>query len=141
MSTNNYFTVLICGGRYYNNIDNVYNILDEVKNTIDTNNSILNSNQSLKIVNGGAKGADKLSTLWAKENNIHIDIFEADWTIHGKAAGPIRNRLMFETSKPDIIIAFNGGNGTKNMIQLALTHGYLKEDLIEDKECQILYRA
>ena len=139
--TDKFFTVLVCGGRKYNNQKNVFDILDDVKQTIENNNNILNDNMSLKIVNGGAKGADDISTKWAKQNNIYIDIFMADWKTHGVSAGPIRNRLMFETSKPNIIIAFNGGPGTKNMIELALRNQYIKEDLTEDKECQILYQA
>lgn len=141
MSSSNFFTILVCGGRYYNNKENVYNILNNAKDVVDTNNEIFKNNQKLKIVNGGANGADEISTRWAKENNIYLDIFEADWKTFGKAAGPIRNRLMFETTNPNIIIAFNGGNGTKNMIQLAKNHGYHIENLTEDKECQILYQA
>lgn len=47
-----------------------------------------------EIVSGGARGADALAERWAKENNIPIKIFKANWDTYGKSAGFIRNASM-----------------------------------------------
>ena len=39
------------------------------------------------------------------------------WEKHGKAAGPIRNQFMLEQEKPDLVIAFDGGRGTADMMR------------------------
>lgn len=69
-----------------------------------------------EVVSGTAKGADELGERWAKENNIPIKKFPAEWKKHGRAAGPIRNEQMAEYA--DYLIAFWDGTskGTKNMI-------------------------
>lgn len=138
--TQEYFKVLVCGGRYYSNSKNIFSILDDIKAVIEQNNNTFNTNTEIKIINGGARGADNISTDWAKQNNVSLDIYLADWDKYKKAAGHIRNKLMFTSSNPDIIIAFNGGRGTQNMIELAKSNDYILEDLTKDKECQILYR-
>lgn len=35
--------------------------------------------QDVKLVSGGAKGADALAERYASENNIEIEVFNADW--------------------------------------------------------------
>lgn len=47
-----------------------------------------------EIVSGGARGADSLAERYAKENNIPIKVFKADWDTYGKSAGFIRNADM-----------------------------------------------
>jgi len=47
-----------------------------------------------EILCGLAKGADTLGENWANENHIIIAYFPADWEMHGKSAGPIRNKEM-----------------------------------------------
>ena len=47
-----------------------------------------------EIVSGGARGADSLAERYAKENNIPIKVFKADWDKYGKSAGFIRNADM-----------------------------------------------
>ena len=49
--------------------------------------------------------------------------FPAEWKKHGKAAGPIRNRKMLQDGKPDLVLAFPGGRGTANMVELATDAG------------------
>jgi len=43
---------------------------------------------------------------------------------YNAAAGAIRNEKMAVEGKPDLIIAFPGGPGTKNMIDVARRKGY-----------------
>lgn len=74
-----------------------------------------------QIVNGGCPtGIDEIARRWAKQRGVPIRIFEADWTRHKKAAGPIRNRQM--AANADVLIAFmkkTGSPGTLNMIEEA----------------------
>lgn len=43
------------------------------------------------IVTGCARGADQAAREWAKENDIPLLVFTADWEKQGKAAGHIHN--------------------------------------------------
>jgi hypothetical protein len=76
-----------------------------------------------EIVSGGARGADLLGERFAKENGISIKRFPANWNLHGKSAGPIRNKQMAQYA--DGLICFWDGEsrGTKNMIDEATSRG------------------
>ncbi|HVM95122.1 MAG TPA: hypothetical protein VMT89_01980, partial [Candidatus Acidoferrales bacterium] len=45
--------------------------------------------------------------------------FMADWRRNGRAAGPIRNQQMLTEGKPDLVVAFPGGRGTRDMVNKA----------------------
>lgn len=66
-----------------------------------------------EVVSGGATGADQCGEDWARSIDIPVRRFKADWTKHGKAAGPIRNRQMAEYA--DAAVLFPGDDGTSNM--------------------------
>ena len=76
-------------------------------------------------------GLDSFVREWYNDYNKNnwsdsfpkINVYHADWTKYNKAAGPIRNKLMLEAGKPDLVIAFPGGNGTINMIKQAKEAG------------------
>ena len=46
------------------------------------------------IISGGCKGAYKIAENIAKELNIPIEIYNAEWDKYGNSAGPIRNKKM-----------------------------------------------
>jgi hypothetical protein len=73
----------------------------------------------LQIVSGGARGTDALGEKFAKVYDIDLKIFPAEWDLHGKSAGYIRNSTMAEYA--DVLIAFWDGRskGTKHMIDTA----------------------
>jgi len=99
--------VIIAGGR---DIDNYDALLK----------AITNSNFEItEVVSGGALGADALGERYAKENNIKLTVFPALWNIHGRAAGPIRNREMAEYGNALIALWDGSSRGTKNMIDEA----------------------
>lgn len=86
----------------------------------------LNANQDLtdiEIVSGNAHGPDQLGEQYAKENDIKLKVFPADWDTHGKSAGYIRNGEMAEYATH--LIAFWDGKsrGTKHMIETAQRKG------------------
>lgn len=72
--------------------------------------------KQITIISGNAQGADILGELFAKENKLNLEIYPANWSMHGKAAGYIRNTKMANIS--DCLIAFWDGKskGTKNTI-------------------------
>lgn len=103
--------IIIAGGRDFQDYIFLKNTLDELfKNIIDKKN--------IEIVSGHAKGVDSLGEKYAKENNINLKIFPADWNTYGKSAGYIRNVQMKDYA--DYLIAFwnSKSKGTKNMIDL-----------------------
>ena len=110
--------MLVCGGRNFNDTLLLYKRLDTLHkaNPIDV------------IIEGDARGADRMAGYWARKNRITNLKFPADWERYGKAAGFIRNRQMLEEAKPDLVVAFPGGNGTANMVKIAKDAGV---DVIE----------
>lgn len=68
-----------------------------------------------EVVSGTARGADTLGEMWADENNIPYTQFPADWNLHGKAAGPIRNAQMKEYADALIVFIWDGSRGSQNM--------------------------
>jgi len=111
--------VLVCGGRDYKDYDTVCDTLDALLNP---NNDPLPADPHT-IIHGQAHGADLLADTWAVNNYVMIEEYPADWATHGKAAGPIRNKQMLDIGKPDLVVAFPGGAGTKNMCTLARAAG------------------
>ncbi len=69
-----------------------------------------------EIVSGGAKGADHLGEVYAKEFGIPLKIFRADWDTLGKAAGPIRNGQMGDYADSVLALWDGSSRGTLHMI-------------------------
>ena len=86
-------------------------------------NKILGVDGDHTLVCGMAAGADSLGIRVARKHGWRIEKFPADWSTHGKAAGPIRNEEM--AHRGDILLAFWDGSsrGTKDMINKGLKHG------------------
>lgn len=101
--------VLICGSRDITDKDYVY---------MNLNKLYMNYNIDL-IITGGASGVDTLAVQWADEHDIPSKIFPANWSLHGKSAGSIRNQQMIDL-EPDLVVAFPGGKGTEDMVQRAM---------------------
>jgi hypothetical protein len=102
-------TILVCGGRNYWDHTTLFCYLDELHAVHPVS----------RVIEGGAEGADYLANLWALVNNIYCRTERANWKAYGLAAGPIRNKIM-ASLKPDLVIAFPGGRGTANMIDVAM---------------------
>ena len=115
------FKVLVCGGREYTNKEKVFSVLTALGGVPmgDVDNPSWLPRPDLVIMHGGARGADTLADGWAVTNWVPVEEYRADWDKYGKGAGFIRNKQMLEQGKPDLVIAFPGGRGTNNMIELA----------------------
>lgn len=69
-----------------------------------------------EVVSGGCPNSpDESGEIWAKNNNIALRIFYADWDTHGSAAGPMRNREMAEVADAGLVFWDGLSKGTKNM--------------------------
>jgi len=110
--------VIIAGCRNFTD----YELLKEYADKILQN---VVQRESIEIVSGGAKGADELGELYAKERGFVLTRFPAEWDKYGRAAGPKRNELMGDYA--DALIAFWDGKsrGTKHMIEYARKKGLL----------------
>jgi hypothetical protein len=97
--------VVVTGGRDYNNLVTVFKAIMALQKR----------GEITLLVNGGAKGADTVCRIVAEELRIPVWTEHADWTKHGKRAGPIRNQKMIDDFKPDILLYFPGGSGTADM--------------------------
>lgn len=74
------------------------------------------------VVHGDAKGLDRLVDRYARQMGFEVERYPARWSKHGKAAGPIRNRLMLSRQNVELVIAFPDPKtsvGTYDMIDIA----------------------
>lgn len=105
--------VLVCGGRDFTDTASAYRELDRLHREYAFD----------VVIEGDAKGADRIAGYWARKNRVDNLKFPADWTRYGKRAGYMRNRQMLDEGKPDLVVAFPGGRGTTMMMELAREAG------------------
>lgn len=108
------FRVIIAGSRDFND----YNLLCQwcdymLQNFLP---------QNVMIVSGTARGADKLGERYAKERGMQIDAHPANWELHGKSAGYIRNEEMAHYADACILFWDGKSRGTMHMRDLAVKH-------------------
>lgn len=119
--------VLVCGGRNFGAADRPQELPKSYREAAEAIaarqrafiNAVLDAlpdRDQLVIIHGAAPGADGCAAAWASANGVATRAFPADWKTHGMAAGPVRNRQMLDEGKPDLVIAFPGGAGTRNMV-------------------------
>lgn len=121
--------LLVCGGRNYTNPAMVYRTLDDLHRRRPVT----------EFIQGGANGADKLAKQWAMTKPeimrweckaawtdlSHADAIiktRHDGTQYDAMAGHRRNARMLEW-KPDLVVAFPGGDGTADMVKQARAAG------------------
>ncbi len=101
--------LIIAGGRDFNNYDLLEREAEEM----------ISGEQNVEIISGLARGADLMGCRFAEEKNIPLRGFAAEWGKFGRAAGPIRNKLMAKNATH--LLAFWDGKsrGTMHMIDYA----------------------
>ena len=109
--------ILVCGGRAFANKQLVFDTIKEYDPSV--------------VIQGGAIGADALARDWCKSTGTPCITMEAAWDYYRRAAGHIRNGWMLEFCKPEVVLAFPGGNGTKGMIEAARAKG-IPVDVVKD---------
>jgi SLOG family YspA-like protein len=71
------------------------------------------------LIEGGARGADRIAREEARALGIHVATVPALWDHHGRSAGHRRNEAMARL-QPDFLFAYPlGGPGTASMIRIA----------------------
>jgi hypothetical protein len=107
------FKVIVAGSRSFNDYEHL-------EKTLDT---LLQNKKFVEILSGGADGADKLGEQYAKTHGHILTVVPAQWSKHGKSAGPIRNKRM--ASMAEALVAFWDGEskGTKSMLEEARKAG------------------
>lgn len=97
----NELRILVTGDRYWNQ---PFIIKRELENVAYMR---MPPYDVIKVIQGGANGADALARKIAEEQGWQSITVEAEWDKYGLAAGPIRNQRMIDEYKPDICLAFH----------------------------------
>ena len=103
--------ILIAGGRGFSSALDMWEVLEDYEKSCTT------------VISGCARGADSIGEDWAKAFNIPVERYPALWDEHGRAAGHIRNQLMLDDGKPDLVVVFPGGKGSESMVKKARKAG------------------
>ena len=106
-------TIIVCGDRNWTNVESIRRVLSYFP--ADT-----------VVIEGGARGADRIAAGVARSLGMHVREFPANWTGQGRAAGPVRNKRML-AEQPAQVLAFHSdiekSKGTKHMVTIALEAG------------------
>lgn len=109
--------LLVCGDRDWSDYDLLSAVLDAYR--------MVNNLEA--VIEGEARGADRMAARWAREHRIPVMAFPADWQQYGLGAGPVRNRQMLIEGEPDHVAAFHddlkASKGTLNMCRQATRVG------------------
>jgi predicted Rossmann fold nucleotide-binding protein DprA/Smf involved in DNA uptake len=113
----------VVGSREFHNWLQLSSKLDELVKSPDD-----------EIISGGAIGADSMAQRYAKERGHDIHIYYPKYTVYGKPATFIRNKLIAENS--DLVVAFYQKGrfqlgGTSNTIYWAKELGVPYEEYEE----------
>lgn len=110
--------ILIAGAR---DVENTSPLIEKMHYIIS------NFPSNVVIVNGACKGIDLISSYIARQKGLNVIEELADWNKYGKAAGPIRNKLMLDKYPIQYAYLFHpdieNSKGTKNMRNLLIRYG------------------
>lgn len=114
---------IVCGSRNATDLGFVFRSLDHI-DSIRRIECIIEGGQRKRKDGAIIGGIDYFAFFWAIDRGRRVETYAAEWYPKGRmfgydrSAGPRRNRLML-TKSPDVLIAFPGGPGTKDMIAAA----------------------
>lgn len=120
MAETKQFTVLVTGSRNLSSQEDrgfVLASLREIQKTLP--------DHDFTLIHGAAKGADMVAATFARQLGWRVIGVPANWGKYGKQAGPVRNRLMLDDYKPDMVVAFPMGEsrGTRGCMAEARKRG------------------
>lgn len=80
--------------------------------------------RSTVIIGAAPRGADHIAEGAARVLGHRVILMHAEWDLHGKSAGHIRNARMLD-ERPDLVLAFWLGNspGTRGCVAEARRRG------------------
>lgn len=108
--------VIVAGSRRGIYAQYVYDKLDEILGN-------LAKRDQLVILSGTARGVDRMGEGWAQDKGVQVERHPAQWDLHGRRAGYIRNDLMAQEADALVAIWDGQSRGTKHMIDIARHYG------------------
>lgn len=111
--------LIIAGSRGIVDYDKVKTLIDSFRNYLI---DVWPYKVIREVVSGTARGVDELGERWARENNLLVKKFPADWDQHGKKAGYIRNVAMAEYADIALVLWDGKSKGAEHMINIAREH-------------------
>jgi len=114
--------VLVCAGRYFADAYIIRKVLDN-----------FHKQQPVQVlIHGGNQFLGSAFEDWARDVDAHVVRYPANWHLHGKLAERRRNQFMLQDSRPDVLIAFPGGEETTQLVIMANQAGI--EVLISEQQ-------
>jgi len=106
--------LLVCGSRTWTDRARLWQVLDQVVTD--------HGDGQVTVIEGDARGADRLAGRLARERGWRLERYPADWSGEGRAAGFRRNARMLRQGRPDLVVAFTVGplaesRGTADMVR------------------------
>lgn len=90
-------------------------------------NTALNRTHSFRpisvLIHGGHALLGVAAEDWARERDVHILRYPANWRLHGKRAEGIRNAFMLTDSRPEMVLALPGGADSRALVLSAVARG------------------
>ena len=124
---NTFYKILVCGGRHFDD-----NSLFNTKMRLVWEMVEARSGEEILLIQGGCPtGAEAMARRWADSHGVAYVTVPARWEKEGKAAGPIRNDKMLTDWRPNLVLAFAGGRGTKDMVDRARKAGVEVQEVTE----------
>jgi hypothetical protein len=84
--------LLVCGSRTWTDRPRLWQVLDRLVTA--------HGDGQVVLIEGDARGADRLAGQLARERGWRLERYPADWTRHGRAAGFRRNARMLREGRP-----------------------------------------
>ena len=97
--------VLVTGGPSFNNKELLERVLKQEAPSV--------------IIAGGLEGPETMATEYGRKHGIRRMSFPMPTPKYTRASAFERNSFMFETAKPDVVIAFPGGIDTHEVVKMA----------------------
>lgn len=85
----------------------------------------LGGGRDVTLIHGAAPGADALSgDIWGRVMGLPVEVHPADWHIHGRHAGPLRNQVMVDLGADGCLaMPESGSRGTWDCVRRAEVAG------------------
>lgn len=122
-------TIVVCGGRSYGRVPSEISdgLRDQYEAQAERERGRLAAVLDAAVARlglsrlacGDATGADALAASWAESRGIPFQVYAADWSAFGNAAGPKRNGAMLAEERPSAVIALPGSRGTRDCCRQA----------------------
>jgi SLOG family YspA-like protein len=111
--------LLVCGSRDWTDADLLADVVDRLVAE--------HGRVGVVLIEGGARGADRLAGELARARGWQLETYPADWQRHGRAAGLRRNARMLHEGRPERVLAFTddltSSRGTADMVRRARAAG------------------